>query len=78
MKISIITPAFNPGKLILETFISLQNQTFKDFEWIIIDDCSDEMNKALFQQINLFCNYALFESLFCWLGSPFGPHFTKK
>ena len=51
MKVSIITPAFNPGKLILETFISLQNQTFQYFEWIIIDDCCDDFNKALFQKI---------------------------
>ena len=29
--------------------MSLQNQTFKDFEWIIVDDCSDDLNKALFE-----------------------------
>jgi len=59
MKVSIITPAFNPGKLILETFISLQNQTFKDFEWIIIDDCSNEMNTALFQQIKTDASFSV-------------------
>ena len=65
MKISVITPAYNPGSLILETFMSLQNQTFKDFEWIIVDDCSDDFNKTLFRKIknSAFFLFLLFQTL---------------
>ena len=60
MKISVITPAYNPGSLILETFMSLQNQTFKDFEWIIVDDCSDDFNKTLFRKIKNSAIFSVF------------------
>ena len=42
MLISIITPAYNPGDLLLGTFQCLEKQTFKNFEWIIVDDNSDD------------------------------------
>jgi len=40
--ISIITPAFNTEKYIGETIKSVQNQTFRDWELIIVDDCSTD------------------------------------
>lgn len=49
--ISIITPAYNPGKLLVETYNSLENQTLKDFEWIIVDDNSDDYNRQLIERI---------------------------
>lgn len=51
MEISIITPVYNSGEIILETFKSLSNQTFTDFEWIIIDDCSNRNTKDVLQII---------------------------
>ncbi|WP_164975330.1 glycosyltransferase family A protein [Lutibacter sp. HS1-25] len=50
--ISLITPAYNPGEFILETFDSLENQTFKNFEWIIVDDASNKKNQLLFDKIS--------------------------
>lgn len=40
--ISIITPSYNSKEYILETFNSVVSQTYKNFEWIIIDDCSTD------------------------------------
>ena len=40
--------------------MSLQNQTFKDFEWIIVDDCSDDLNKALFRKIKNDAGFSVF------------------
>ena len=40
--ISIITPAFNTEMYIGETIRSIQAQTFKDWELIIVDDCSTD------------------------------------
>jgi len=42
IKISVITPAYNAGKFIAEAIESILNQSFRDFEFIIIDDCSKD------------------------------------
>lgn len=41
-KFTIITPMYNSYNLMERYFDSLENQTFKDFEIIIIDDCSSD------------------------------------
>lgn len=47
-KYSIITPQFNSFELMDKYFDSLLNQTVKDFEVVIVDDCStDESWKKL-------------------------------
>lgn len=40
--ISIITPTYNSSKYITETIVSVINQTHKEFELIIVDDCSSD------------------------------------
>lgn len=41
-KFSIITPQYNSFDLMTDYFKSLESQTFKDFEVIIVDDCSTD------------------------------------
>lgn len=41
-KISVIMPAYNEATFIKESIDSILNQTFKDFELIIINDCSTD------------------------------------
>ena len=41
-KVSIITPAYNASQFLSETIDSVVEQTFKDWEMIIIDDCSSD------------------------------------
>ncbi len=49
--VSIITPVYNCGELILETFQSLQEQTYKNIEWIIVDDHSDRETVEILEDI---------------------------
>jgi len=41
-KISVVMPAYNAEKYIAEAIESILNQTFRDFEFIIIDDASTD------------------------------------
>ena len=41
-KISVIMPNYNAEKYIAKAIESILNQTFTDFEFIIIDDCSTD------------------------------------
>ncbi len=40
--VSIITPTFNSERFISETILSVQAQTYQDWEMIIVDDCSTD------------------------------------
>ena len=41
-RVSIIIPAFNAASVIAETLVSVMNQTFTDFEVLIVDDGSND------------------------------------
>ncbi|MCF0125657.1 MAG: glycosyltransferase, partial [Clostridia bacterium] len=40
--VSIIIPVYNAEKYIEETIESIENQTYKNYEAIFIDDCSTD------------------------------------
>ena len=40
--ITVITPVYNTGILLYETYASLQKQTWDDFLWILVNDGSDD------------------------------------
>jgi teichuronic acid biosynthesis glycosyltransferase TuaG len=50
-KVSIITPSFNSSKFIAETIQSVQNQTYKNWEMIIVDDASTDETEAIVRAI---------------------------
>lgn len=40
--VSVITPVYNAGKVIEKTLHSIFNQTYKDIEIVLVDDCSKD------------------------------------
>lgn len=51
MRITVFTPTYNRKYIIETLYHSLQRQSFRDFEWIVIDDGSTDETKELFHSI---------------------------
>ena len=47
VKITVITPTFNRANLISKTIESILSQTYKDFEYYILDDGSTDNTKEV-------------------------------
>lgn len=50
--VSIITPTYNCGKFIGETIQSVLNQNYKDWEMLIVDDCSTDNTREVVEGFN--------------------------
>ena len=48
--VSIVTPTYNSEGYIVETIRSVQNQTFSNWEMIIVDDCSSDKTPDIVRQ----------------------------
>ena len=51
MMITVLTPSYNRGILLKDIYCSLIKQTFKDFEWIVIDDGSSDSTKDIVESL---------------------------
>jgi len=50
-KFTVFTPTYNREHTLARCYESLSNQTFKDFEWLIIDDGSTDGTESLVKKI---------------------------
>ncbi len=56
--LTIITATYNAGELIAKTANSLRDQSFKNFEWIIIDGASTDSTLEIvrkYKDLNIYC-----------------------
>jgi glycosyltransferase involved in cell wall biosynthesis len=51
-KISVVMSVYNGEKFVKQTVASILNQTFRDFEFIIIDDGSTDSSKKIIESFN--------------------------
>ena len=51
MKISIITPTYNDAVSIRETYRSIVGQTYREWEWIVINDGSTDNTREIIEKI---------------------------
>jgi glycosyltransferase involved in cell wall biosynthesis len=49
--VSIITPSYNSAEYIAETIQSVQNQSYTNWEMIIVDDCSSDNTEEIVKKI---------------------------
>jgi len=49
--VSVFTPTYNTGEMILETYRSLYNQTYKNWEWVILDDSTDDVTFTILSEL---------------------------
>ncbi len=59
LKISVITPTFNRVQELPRVYRSLCSQTFRGFEWIIVDDGSTDNTKELINSFKEECNFKI-------------------
>jgi len=48
---TVFSPCYNSEKFIKRTYESLKNQVFKDFEWLVIDDCSSDSTPNILNKL---------------------------
>src|ERR1700746_3879780 len=49
-KVSVIVPNYNHARFLQKRIDSILNQTFQDFELILLDDCSTDVSRAILSQ----------------------------
>lgn len=50
-KVSIITPVYNASRFLEKTAVSVFNQTYTNWEWILVDDCSTDSSWEILKEL---------------------------
>lgn len=58
-KFTVFTPSFNRADTLHRVFESLQIQSYRDFEWLIIDDGSTDATKSVVEEFKLRAHFPI-------------------
>lgn len=64
VRFTILTPTYNRANFLNRLFESLKNQTFKDFEWLIIDDGSTDNTREIVHSYQILSHNFKIEYIF--------------
>ena len=59
MTITILTPVYNRKEGVEALWKTLQNQTEKDFEWLVVDDGSTDNTEGLIKQLQTESDFSI-------------------
>jgi glycosyltransferase involved in cell wall biosynthesis len=59
VKFTVFTPTFNRGQVLHRAFQSLCAQTLRDFEWLIVDDGSDDDTRKLVEAWSAAADFSI-------------------
>ena len=48
--VSIVTPVYNAERFLKETIISIREQSYKNWELLLIDDCSNDNSSKIIKE----------------------------
>ena len=66
MLLTVFTPTYNRANTIKRLFESLKNQTFKDFEWLIVDDGSTDNTAEVVQGFDAHGSFSIRYIILVW------------
>mgnify|MGYP002514953515 CR=1 FL=1 len=58
-KITVFTPTYNRAYIIENLYQSLRRQTYRGFEWLVVDDGSTDDTEALFERLKAEANFPI-------------------
>lgn len=58
-KITVFTPTYNRAYIIETLYQSLRRQTYRNFEWLVVDDGSSDDTQALFERLKAEANFPI-------------------
>ena len=55
-KVSIITPLYNAERYVSDTINSVVNQSYENWEMILVDDCSSDQSASIVENSRTGCS----------------------